>query len=106
MIPRWTEFVDKVIHWAERESNEKSVMFTVDKIDDNTIQITSRREKKVCRLKYSRREYNRARNKLSDGDILPILFQILKEKYKPVRWSVIGEGGKSFAWPKEIRSSR
>lgn len=57
MIPRWTEFVDKVIHWAERESNEKNVMFTVDKIDDNTIQITSRREKKVCRLKYARRGY-------------------------------------------------
>ena len=100
----WTDFVDKVKHWAERESNDLSVKFMVENLDDDNIRIIAIKDKKVCKVKYSKREYTLARTKHTDQDIIPILFQILKEKYRPVRWSVVGKGGKSFAWPQTILS--
>ena len=96
----WTDFIDKIKHWAERESNELSVKFYIESIDEDTIKIISQKGNKICKLKYSKKEYYNARNKHSDSDILPVLFQILKEKYRPIKWSVVsGKGGKSYAWP-------
>ena len=95
----WTDFVEQIKHWADRESNELGVRFLVESLDDENIRITAIKDKKLCRLKYSKKEYYLARHKHSDKEILPVLFQILKEKYKPTRWSVVSKGGRSYAWP-------
>ena len=96
----WTEFVDKVKHWADRESNKYNVKFSVEFLDEETIKIVASKNNKTCKLKYTKEAYYKARARHSDKDILPILFQILKEKYKPVRWSVVGgKRGESYAWP-------
>lgn len=88
----WSEFQTKVTNWAEKETNELSFKFTVKFFDEHML-IISEKNNKIQKIKYSKEKYYKDRNKFSDKDIIPILFQILKEKYKTeVKWSVTGAG--------------
>ena len=55
--------------------------------------LVSEKNKKLQKIKYSKEKYYKDRIKFSDKDIIPILFQILKEKYKTdIKWTVTGAG--------------
>jgi hypothetical protein len=89
----WADFVEKVKEWADRESNDFSFRFSV--VLNNDFLILSSKSisnNKVYKLKYTKAKYYRDREKNTDKDILPILFQLLKEKYKNTHWSIVGLG--------------
>ena len=95
----WTDFLEKVKHWAEVESNHVGLTFNTEMVNDDTIRISATKGNKSYRLKYTRKDYHIARKNRGDTDILPVLFQILKEKFRPVRYSVEDKGRRSHAWP-------
>lgn len=89
----WSEFTQKVINWADRESNDVSFRFSVV-LNNDSLFLSSKYSKstKTYKIKYSKSKYYADREKYNDQDILPILFQLLKEQYKDINWSVIGNG--------------
>ena len=89
----WSEFTQKVINWADRESNDVSFRFSVV-LNNDSLFLSSKQSKspKTYKIKYSKSKYYADREKYNDQDILPILFQLLKEQYKDINWSVIGNG--------------
>lgn len=78
----WKAFTNKVESWAETESNTVNYDFRVEFIDDNTIRIEGNKGNKTYRIKYTKRDYVAARKSHGDDEILPTLFQLIKDKFK------------------------
>ena len=91
MEANWPEFTNKVTDWADRESNDYSFRFSVF-FNDNYLILTSEKSDKKHKIRYTKEKYYKDRLTHHDKDILPLLFQILKDQFEERyrRWSVVG----------------
>lgn len=88
MEAKWPEFIDKVTNWADRESNDYSFRFSVFFNNDYLI-LTSSKNDVTHKIRYTKEKYFKDKTSHTDKDILPLLFQILKDQYRDGRWSVV-----------------
>ena len=83
-MSKWEQFTDKVIRWADSESNGAGLMFTASLLNEETIKISSKKNNKTFIIKFTKKEYDAERKKHMDEEILAMIFQILREKYRNV----------------------
>ena len=81
-MSNWPEFVSKLTVWADRESNNIGLRFSVSSIDNDTLRIVSTDNKTKFGIMYTKKEYMPASKAFTDEEILANIFQTLREKYR------------------------